>query len=100
MSIEVILCFALIIILFGTLIMSYFGICSSLRKIKDCNDGITRCIENASKNPDDIDWIYMKWNWKHLRTEYVLTIWVISIVIVISLFAITYISCYMLNNFI
>lgn len=99
MSIEIILGFLMIIILFAIVIISYFGLCISLRKIKECNDGIARCTENSYKNPDDNNWIYMKCAWKNLHTEHMLTVWVISIIIVISLSAITYIS-YMLINFI
>lgn len=99
MSCEVILGFLMITILFVVLIISYFGIRTSLRKMKECNYGIIRCTENAHKNPNDNNWIYMKHAWKNLRTEHVLTIWMISILIIISLSAITYIS-YMLSNFI
>lgn len=97
MNIEVILGFLFIIILCVVLIISYLGIRTSLRKIKECNNEITHCTENSYKNPNDNNWIYMKYIWKNFRTEYVITIWLIGILIIISLSAITYISCVLGN---
>ena len=99
MNSIVILGTAAIVFLIGILIICYFGIRKCLRKIKECDEGMQRCAENAVKDPNDFNWIYMKYTWRNFRTEYVLTVWLISILIVISLSAITYIS-YMLNNII
>ena len=99
MNSIVILGKAAIVFLIGILTICYFGIRKCLRKIKECDEGMQRCAENAVKDPNDCNWIYMKYTWRNFRTEYVLTVWLISILIVISLSAITYIS-YMLNNII
>lgn len=97
MNLIVILGISTIVVLIGMLIACYFGIRKCLRKIKECDEGMQRCAENAVKDPNDFNWAYLGVAWGELRLEQEGSIWLIGFAIAIALTGITYIS-YMLFN--
>lgn len=100
MNIEVILGTTAIVFLIGTIIICYFGIRKCLRKIKECNEGMQRCTENAVKNPNDFNLAYLNVAWGELRLEQEVAIWLIVFLIAICLGCIVYIGYMLLTNFI
>jgi hypothetical protein len=95
MNLIVILGTSAIVLFIGILIICYFGIRKCLRKIKECNEGMQRCAENAVKDPNDFNWAYLGVAWCELRLEQEGAIWLIGFLIVICLGCIGYIG-YML----
>ena len=96
----VILGTAAIVCLIGTLVICYFGIRKCLRKIKECDEGMQRCAENAVKDPNDFNWANIGGAWGELRFEQEVAIWLIGFLIAICLGGIGYIGYMLLTNFI